>query len=224
MINIILRTIIIYFIVLILLRIMGKREIGQLSSFDLVVAIIIAETAAIPIDNKNMPIVEAAVPMIVLVAAQIIMSFACLKSDFIRDLIYGRPTTLIKNGKILEKEMLKTRYNIEDLLIQLREKNIFNVEDVEFAILESSGKLSVLPKSQKHPLTAELLGLPTPYEGLCVPLIIDGQIQKHNLKQVKLDENWLINELQKKGIKEINEVFFASLDTQGNLYLDKKED
>jgi uncharacterized membrane protein YcaP (DUF421 family) len=120
--------------------------------------------------------------------------------------------------------MLKARYNIEDLLTQLREKNIFNIADVEFAVLESSGKLSVLPKSQKHPVTAEDMGIPTKYEGLCLPLIIDGRIQKENLTKADLDENWLREELRREGVTDVRQIFFASLDTQGNLYIDRRSD
>ena len=219
----ILRTLATYFVVLIVMRIMGKREIGQLSSFDLVVALIIAELAAIPVGETELPFFRGIVPIITITTAQILLSFLCLKIDWLREVVYGHPTVLIKNGKILEREMLKSRYNLEDLLTQLREKNFPNVADVEFAILENSGDLTVIPKSQKRPLTPEDLGLSTIYEGLCLPLIVDGKIKRGNLEQTGLGEGWLLREIRARGAQSFNDVFFASRDTAGTLYVDLRE-
>ena len=131
---------------------------------------------------------------------------------------------VIQNGKILAKNMARCRYNIDDLLLQLRTQGVFNVADVEFAVLESNGSLSVLPKSHKKPVTREDLNVPSGYEGLCSELIVDGEVIYQNLQQNNLDEAWLIHELERQGVHSPKEIMLASLDTGGNLYVDKKVD
>ena len=220
--NIIFRTLIIYFIVLILMRVMGKREIGQISTFDFVVAVIIAELATLPMEQDHKPLWEGLLPMFVVVAAEIALSYIALKSLTFRYLMDGRPSIVIQNGRIDDKEMRKCRYNVNDLLAQLREKGVANINDVEFAILEASGKLSIIFKSQKRPLTPEDIGISTPYEGVSVPLIMEGKIILENLNKVNLDQEWLLKELPLKGCRNVKEVFFASLDSLGNLFVSKK--
>ncbi len=143
------RSLFIYLFVLLIMRLMGKREIGKLSVFDLVVSIMIADFAVISIENTKMPFVNGLLPIVVMMAAQILFSWLSLKSSTIRNIVDGRPTYIIKNGKINEDEMKKHRYNMDDLLLQLREHKIANVDDVEFAILETTGKLTVFPKEGK---------------------------------------------------------------------------
>jgi len=221
-IKIIYRTLIIYFTVFILMRIMGKREIGQITTFDFVVAVIIAELAALPMEEDHKPLWEGLLPIFTVVASEMILAYAALKSLTIRHLMDGRPSIVIENGHINEKEMAKSRYNINDLLIQLREKGVADIDDVEFAILEPSGKLSIILKSQKRPVTPEDLGISTPYEGLSTPLIIEGKIIKQNLQKVNLDQEWLLDEIAHRGCLSLKEVFFASLDSVGNLFISKK--
>jgi uncharacterized membrane protein YcaP (DUF421 family) len=136
----------------------------------------------------------------------------------------GEPTLVIQNGKILAKNMSRCRYNIDDMLLQLRTQGVFNVDDVEFAVLESNGQLSVLRKSHKQPVTREDLKIPSGYEGLSSEMIVDGEIIYQNLQQNNLDEAWLILELERQGIRSPKEIMLASLDTRGNLYVDKKVD
>ncbi len=170
------RTVVLYLAVLLAVRIMGKREVGELSAFDLVVAIMIAELAAMSMERINMPLHEGLVPIFTLVGLEILLSYLSLKSHTIRGLVDGAPSIVIANGKIVEKELRKLRYNVSDLIGQLREKDVANIADVEYAVLETSGELSVVLKSSKRPVTPEDLGLPTKYEGLPVPLIFDGHI------------------------------------------------
>ncbi|ABZ84324.1 duf421 protein [Heliomicrobium modesticaldum Ice1] len=216
---IIARALIIYFSVLVIMRIMGKREIGKLSPVDLVVAIMIAELAAIPMEDPSIPLHHGLIPIGVLVLAEVGFSYLSMKSPVTRDWLNGSPTVIIENGRLLEGEMRRTRYNLNDLLAQLREKDVFNINDVEFAILETSGKLSVLPKSQRRPVTAEDLQIPTSYEGLPTPLILDGKVDYRNLRSIHLDEKWLMTELQKHGFAAVEQVFFASLDSKGAFYI-----
>jgi len=212
-----------YFFVLVSLRLMGKREIGKLSVFDLVVSIMMAEIAVMVIEDTKIPIMNGIVPILALMLTQIILSYIALKSKKVRDLVEGKPALLIEDGLIKEGEMKKQRYTIDDLLLQLREKNINNVADVEFAILETSGKLSVFPKPEQLPVTKGDLNIKgEKYLGLPVPLIADGRILSKNLTKVKKDQKWLEKKLAKKGYK-ITDVYFASLDHKGELFLDPQD-
>jgi len=210
-------------IVVIIMRIMGKRQIGQLQPFELVIALMISELAALPMQNTGIPLINGIIPILTLLFAQVTLSLIGLKSTKARAIICGRPSILIQNGKINEQQLKKEMYTINDLLEQLRIKNIHNIADVEFAILETNGQLSVIPKSQKRPLSPEDLNVPTKYEGLSLDIIIDGEISQENLKLANLDVNWLNNTLSKFGINNPKDVLFASLDSEGNLYYQVKE-
>jgi uncharacterized membrane protein YcaP (DUF421 family) len=217
------RTTILYLSVLLAIRIMGKREVGQLSAFDLVVAIMIAELAAMAMDRIEMPLHEGLIPIFTLVALEIFLSYLSLKSHTIRGIVDGAPSIVIANGKIVEKELRKQRYNVSDLLGQLREKDVPNIADVQYAVLETSGELSVVLKGDRRPVTPADLGLPSRYEGMPTPLIFDGHIHFKNLRGLQLDEEWLLSEIRKQGVEQISDVLFASLDTQGSLYVSEKE-
>ncbi|NLZ38674.1 MAG: DUF421 domain-containing protein [Firmicutes bacterium] len=217
------RTVLIYLVVLVSIRIMGKREVGELSAFDFVVAIMIAELAAMAMEQTDMPLLVALVPIFTLVALEILLSYLCLKSHTIRNIIDGSPSIVIADGKIIEKELRKLRYNVSDLVGQLREKDVSNIADVQYAILETSGELSVQLKANKRPVTPEDLGLPTKYEGIPTPLIFDGHVHHKNLRNLQLDKDWLLKELRKQGIDRIEDVLYASLDTDGNLYVSEKD-
>jgi uncharacterized membrane protein YcaP (DUF421 family) len=217
------RTIILFFLVMITIRIMGKRQIGELQPFELVVTIIIAELATIPMEDKETPLINGIIPIITLLVLQVSFSYISLKNERIRNIICGTPSILVENGKIKEKELKKLRYNLSDLMEQLRIKNISNIADVEYAILETSGELSVITKSQKKPLTPEDLNISTEYEGLPLSLIMDGKIIYNNLIKANLDIDWLYKELKKHNIDDPKNILFASLDTKGNIYLQSKE-
>lgn len=203
----IIRTFFIYFIVLIVFRLMGKREIGELSVFDLVVNIMIAEMAIIAIDETDTEFYKSVVPILFLMIIQISMAKLLIKSKKIRDLVDGSPTIIINKGKISEKAMKKQRYNFDDLLQQLREKNIGNIADVEFAILEPSGKLSIIEKK------------PNKEGDLTLPLIIDGEIQQDHLKKMDKTELWLRQQLKKLGYTDIKNISFCSFQ-DGQFYID----
>jgi len=201
---------------------MGKRQIGQLQPFELAVAIMISELAAVPMQNTGIPLINGIIPILTLLIAQVIFSFANLKSIKARAVICGKPSILIENGKINEENLKKELYTLNDLLEQLRIKDVPNIADVEFAILETNGQLSVIPKSQKRPVIAEDLNIPTTYEGLPLDLIVDGHLNLGNLTKANLDINWLKTELKKFGIGDLNQVLFASLDSSGSLYYQEK--
>lgn len=215
------RTVFVYFLVLVVIRMMGKREIGQLSPFDFVVAIIIAELAAIPLEATDIPLWHSILPLIILAALEVIVSYASLFSRGLRGFICGHPQVIIKNGFLIRQEMRKARYNLDDLMAQMRDKGIVDLEDVEFAVLETSGRLSVILKSQHRPVTPADLGIATPYEGLPTVLVMDGKVMNNNLEEVNLDENWLQKVLSERGLSS-GKVLLATLGTDGRLFINKK--
>lgn len=216
------RTLVLFAVVVIGLRLMGKRQIGQLQPYELVIVIMLSALAAIPMENSGVPLISGLVPIVTLIVVHVTLSYITLKSDRARGVICGTPSVLIENGKIVEQEMKRLRYNINELLEQLRAQNMPNIADVEFAILETSGHLSVIPKSQKRPVVPEDMNLPTKYEGLPVTLIIDGHVFQKNLAKINLSENWLRSELLKFNVSDPKEVLFASLDTEGKLFFQVK--
>lgn len=222
--EVLLRTLGSFFAILVLTRLLNKEQIGQLTFYEYVTGITIGSMAATVAIDTEVRFLPDMLGLILWAFLTYLMGYVSLVSRPARKLLEGEPTVLVHNGKVLEHNMGKLRYNLDDLLIQLRNKNAFNIADVEFAILEPNGQLSVLLKSQKRPVTPEDLQISTKYEGVPVELIEDGEIIYQNLQQVHLDENWLMNELRKQGIYDVQEVAYASLDTDGNLYIDKRKD
>jgi uncharacterized membrane protein YcaP (DUF421 family) len=208
---IIFRTFLLYALVLVIFRFMGKREIGELSILDLVVFIMIGEIAVIGIEDQAEPIMHSVVPMIILMGIQITFAIISLKSKKFRDLIEGKPIIIINRGKIDEKEMRKQRYNFDDLLMQLREKDIRNIADVEFAILEPSGKLSVFEKENKN------------NGDITIPLIMDGAVQEANLSRINKTNLWLRQELKKRGYTNFKLISFCSYHN-GTFFIDEKDE
>ncbi|WP_270180599.1 DUF421 domain-containing protein [Alkalihalobacillus sp. CinArs1] len=215
----ILRTLVLYFVIILVFRIMGKREIGQLSVLDFVISIMIAELAVMSIEDPSTPMISTFIPISVLVIIQLIMALVSLKSEKIREIVDGKPTVLIEKGKIDEHEMKKQRYNFDDLLVQLRENNISSVSDVEFAILEPTGKLSVIKKDQQDTGDEDSFSSLLP-----LPLILDGKIQGEHLERLGKTELWLRQELRKVGQRNLKEISFCSLHKNGNFFIDMKNE
>lgn len=193
---------------------MGKREIGELSLLDLVVFMMIAEMAVIGIENTKDPLLHTVIPMGLLMVIQYSLAIVSLKSQKFREIVDGQPTVIINKGKIDEKAMKQQRYNFDDLLMQLREKSIRSVADVEFAILESSGKLSVIEKSKNQTSSEPTIDL---------PLILDGTIQEHHLTQLNKTNFWLRQELKKLGYNDIKEISYCSYHS-GMFHIDLKDE
>ena len=210
--TIIFRTLFFYVLILVIFRLMGKREIGELSILDLVVFVMIGEMAILSIENPKRPIFETIIPMVLLMLIQILLATISLKSKRFRDLVDGKPTIIINRGKIDEEAMRKQRYNFDDLLTQLREKDIRSIADVEFAILESSGSLSVIEKMSNSD--------GQPKEGdITIPLIIDGSIEEENLKRINKTNLWLRQELKKMGYRDVRKISFCSYEN-GKFFVD----
>lgn len=188
----VLKTIFMYFFVIFVYRLMGKKEVGQLSIVDLIVSILIAELIALSIESKDSNILISVVPILVLVLVQMLISYITLKNERIRDLIDGKPTIIIKNGKLNFTEMSKLRYSLDDLLTQLRLQGVKSIDKVKYAVLENNGDLSVFKDDSDYPL----------------PLILDGVIDYEVLKDINKDYNWILNILKNKNLL-LEDVFYA---------------
>lgn len=204
--SIIVKTLVLYFFIVVVYRVMGKKEVGKLSIIDLIVSILIAELAAISIEEADRSILTSIIPIIVLVVIQISISFISLKSVSLRKLIDGNPIIIIKDGKLNFKDMTKLRYTIDDLIAQLREQGIKSIEEVNYAVLENNGKLSVFENSKDYPL----------------PIIIDGNIDYDVLKDMKKDKKWIYKILDDNNIT-LDNVFYAFY-TKNKTYIIKKDE
>ncbi len=212
--------VILYVVVMVSLRLMGKREIGQLSVFDFVVSVMIAELSTLPMEDTNVPAWRSIVCIAVLVLLQLSVAWVSLRSHRFRHWVEGEPSVLIEHGRILDNEMRKTRYSMHDLLMQMREQGVANVADVELAVLETSGQLSVFPRPEARPLTAADLGIPAREDGIPLPLIVDGNVVSKTLTILARDEAWLAEEIQRLGYGNIRDVFFATIDRDGQVHVD----
>ncbi len=216
------KSIVAVLVLFLLTRLMGKKQISQLTFFDYIVGITIGSIAGQFAISNTIPYLNGIVSLTIWAMVPILISYVSLKSLGARKILDGASTILVQNGKIIEDNIRKTKLNMNDIFEELRVKGAFNVADVEFAILETNGKVSVQLKSQKQPVTPSDLSIPTQYKGLSANLILDGEIRYENLKLVELDETWLMNELKKAKVTSPSEVLLASLDTMGQLHIDKK--
>ncbi len=222
MLIILIRTIIIYIVIILALRMMGKRQIGQLQPSELVVAMLLSELAAIPMENTSTPLLAGIIPILTLIIAEISFSFLTLKNRKIRNFVSGSPTILIEKGKVLEREMERLRFNIDDLMEELRSSGYANILDVEYAIIESNGNLSVIPKSNKRPVTPSDIELVPGYEGLPFLLVADGVINQKAIEAAGVSTQWITDKLKEFDIQDISETFLATVDTAGNFFAQKK--
>lgn len=220
--DIFLRSVISFVILFLLAKVMGKKQISQLNFFDYTVGITIGSIAATFSIDSRIAYPHGLISLIVWGLLPIAIAYSTIKSITARRFFGGTPTLLVQNGRIIEDSLKKERFNVNDLLEELRLNGVFDITDVEFAILETNGKISVQLKSQKEPITPASLNIPTQYKGLSANLIIDGKVMEDNLKLVNLDKNWLINELKKRNISSFDEIFLASLNSNGILFIDKK--
>ncbi|MFC7320995.1 DUF421 domain-containing protein [Halobacillus campisalis] len=210
--ELIIRTVITYFFILIVFRLMGKREIGELSVMDLVVFIMLAEIAIFLIEKPEASLWQAVIPMAVLLLIQWGSALLSLKSKRFRDWFDGKPSILIRNGKIDEREMRRQRYNFSDLLMQLREQEVQDIKVIDFAILEPSGKLSVFKKGEDGS------------SDYAVVLIEDGHVQYNGLRSIEKSKEWLMNELKQKGYVDSSNISLCTVNSDGDLSIDEKNE
>jgi uncharacterized membrane protein YcaP (DUF421 family) len=216
------RTLIVYALTMLSMKVMGKRQIGQLQPFELVVVLIISELATICLENNGLPLLNSIIPIVTITILQITIALINMKSQKFRILVCGKPTVIIKNGEILEDEMKRLRLNTSDLQEQLRAKGFFDLAEVEFAIMETNGQLSVMPRADKRPLNPGDLNLKIKNEKPAVSLILDGVINYKHLAEQERDERWLYKKLRQYNIEKPEDVFFLSLDGNGNIFCQLK--
>ena len=217
------RAVILYILVLIVMRFMGKREIGQLQPFELAISIMIADLATIPMAGDGVPISNGVIPILALLVMHLLISYINLKSLKLRELICGKPSMLIFRGKINEQVLKKERFTINELQERLRGANVVNLGDVEYAILETSGQVTVIQKSNKRNVIPEDLNIMPEYEGIPYDLVIDGVIMKDNLNKIGKNEVWLKREVNKFGY-EPKDALIVTYDGKGQIFCQKKDE
>lgn len=222
MINTFVRVIILYILLLLVMRLMGKRELGQMQPFELVIAIMIADLASIPLSDTGIPLFDGIIPILALLVLQLIISLINLKSIWGRKIICGAPSILIYRGKIDEKVMKKEKFTINELQERLRENNIFSLGDVEYAILETSGQVTVIQKPEKRNTIPEDFNILPEYEGIPYDLVIDGKVMHENLKAIGKDYKWLLKETKKFNMKP-EEALVITYDAKEQIFCQKKD-
>lgn len=216
------RSIVLYIIVLVVMRLMGKREIGQLQPFELAISIMIADLATIPMTDTGIPIGNGIVPILGLLIMHLLISIINIKSMKAREIICGKPSILIYRGKIQEENMKKERFTINELQERIRGENIVNLGDVEYAILETSGQITVIEKPNKRPSIPEDFGIMPEYEGIPYDLVVDGKIMYNNLKLIGKDYSWLKKQVNKFGFNP-EDALIVTLDGKDQIFCQKKE-
>jgi uncharacterized membrane protein YcaP (DUF421 family) len=215
------RAIILYIIILVVMRLMGKREIGQLQPFELAIAIMIADLASVPMTDTGVPLSNGIVPILGLLVMHLIISVINIKSIKAREIICGKPNILIYRGRIDEDALIKERFTLNELQERLRDRDVTNIGDVEYAILETSGQVTVIEKPNKRKLIPEDLGIMPDYEGIPYDLVIDGKVMYKNLKAINKDYKWLKKQVNKFKI-EPEEALIVTIDGKGQIFCQEK--
>lgn len=218
-----LRTIIVYAFVVFSLRLMGKRQIGQLQPSELVVAIMISDLATMPMSDVSVPLFYGIVPILTLVICEMLLSFLSLKSERIRVFLSGRPQELVKGGKLCVNEMLSSRINIDDLMEELRKAGYFSMSDIDTAILETGGSVSVIPSSESEPVTKKDMEIEKAQSIVPYIFIADGKVRQSELKRSGRNDVWLKKTLKAHKFSVPEDVFLMSEDGEGNLFIQRKE-
>lgn len=216
------RTIILYALVITALRLMGKRQIGELQPSELVVAIMISDLASVPMSEVSVPLLYGIVPIFTLVASEILVSYLCLHNEKARTLLSGRPQLLMKNGRLCFTEMKKSRVNIDDLLEELRKSGYFSLSELDTVVLETCGDISVIPVSDSLPLTLGDMNKKKQQPNIPYVYVSDGRIRKSELDRGGRDYTWIERVLKKHNIDSVKSVFILSEDSEGNVFVQDK--
>ena len=218
------RTIVLYLFIIVGIRLMGKRQVGELEPSELVLALIIADLAAVPMQDFGIPLLSGVIPILTLLSITMIISVLSMKSIKFRALICGRPSIIVENGKLHQREMRKNRFTVDELMEELRMKGVTDIATVKYAILETNGQISVLPYSAQQPPVAADMGVQTQEGGLPLVIINDGRVLDHNLKTRGYDRVWLDKQLKSHGAKNPEEVYLLTADDDGRVYFSAKEE
>ncbi len=217
------RTFIIYFTLLAAMRLLGKRQLGEMELSEFVVAALIADLAAIPLQDTRLPLLNGLLPILVLFCCEILLTGLTLRHIRLRALFFGRPSLLIVRGKIDQREMRKNRFTVDELLQELRNQGSVDISQVEYAILETDGRLNVIPFPAERPATAAQLGLDAGPGGYPSVIVSDGRVLEANLRHAGRDRAWLARQLKDRGVEDAKNVFLLTVNGAGQVYFAPKE-
>ena len=217
------RTLFLYLMIILAVRIMGKRQISELQTSELVVTLLISDIAAIPMQNTSQPLVSGFIPILVLVSCELLLSASMLKNSKFRKLVCGKPIIVIKDGEIDQKEMRRLRMSTEDLSEQLRQMDVFNISEVSYAIVETNGKLSVLKKPENQQPTNSMLGIVAPDDDFYSVVVSDGEISEFSASLCGVSNQWIDGVLKAEKLN-LNDVFIMTVNKSKDYYVVKKED
>ena len=223
MLTMLLRTMLLYAFLILVVRLLGKRQLGQMEPSEFVVTMLLANLATIPMEEPSTPVMHGIVPIALIFAAEYLIAYLTLRSIFIRRLFCGKPVILIENGKISAKNLRRTRINLDELTMHLREKEIFDLSEVKFAILETNGQLSTLMYTKNMPASAKEAGIKVQEAELPITLISDGKLMRENLDLTDKDEAWVQTELKKRNCTQ-KQTLLLTVDAANRIYFVKRED
>ena len=221
---VLIRTVVLYLIIIVGIRLQGKHQIGELEPSELVLALIISDLAAVPMQDNGVPLFFGVIPIVTLLAISTLFSVLAGKSIRFRTLLCGTPSIIIKNGVVQEKEMRKTRLTIDELMEELRNQGYGDFSSIKYAVLETNGQLSILPYAQDRPVTARQMNVAASEPGIPVILISDGRLLEGNLKGLGYENNWLREQLSARGLSRPDQVFLFTADESGSIYCVPKEE
>ena len=217
------RTIILYLLLIVALRLMGKKQVGELEPTELVLAMLLSDLASVPMQDFGLPLLFGVLPIVILVCLTMVLSVLTLKSIRLRELLYGRPSLILDHGRLLQGELERNRLTVDELMEELRKQGIVDFSTVKYAILENSGEISVIPYEGEAPATPKQLSLCVAEAGLPVVVVNDGRILDHNLRHMGRDRSWLYQQLREQGLESVKEVFLMTLNESGGIYIAPKE-
>ena len=217
------RTVILYFAILISMRIMGKRQLGEMEISEFIVAALIADLAATPLQDIGIPLLNGLVPIIIMFCFEIIIAGLNMRSVKLRKLTYGRPEIIVRGGKIIREAMQKNRFTLDELMQELRAQGLTDTAQVEYAVLETNGQLSIILKSGDQPATASQMGVVGDDVSYAHIIINEGRILDNNLELLGRDRRWLSNELKRQNFRSADEVYILTLSESGRVFCQAKE-
>ena len=206
------------------MRLMGKRQLGEMEISEFIVAALIADLASTPLQDIGVPLINGLVPVITLFILETLISGISMKSIKLRKMLFGAPEIIIKNGKIDESKMFKNRFTLDELMQELRSNGLLNASSVEYGVLETNGQLNLIIKSEEQPVTSKLMNISTESPGFAHIIINEGRVLSNNLKLLGKDERWLNKELAKQKVKSADSVYLFTLSDNGNIFCQPKED
>lgn len=217
------RTVIMFTVIIVTMRLMGKRQMGELELNELVVAVMISELAAIPLTDVEKSLLSGIIPIVTLLICEITVSLISMRCLKFRSIISGSPSIIVKNGQIVQKEMKKNRFTLDELVAALRTNSITDISTIKYAILETDGSLNTVLYNEHTPVTNKSIGKREDDNGIPLLIINDGRVLRGNLEKIGLDDNWLQKELQKRHLKNPSDVFLLSIDENKNIYFASKQ-